>query len=300
MLNRFPILIRVIASAFVTVLFFGACEWALSGHGWSMLYEGDAGYDWRLKANLDLDRVPHVERQAHFSVQTNASGFRDGPIPMTAPWVLALGCSTTFGWGVESEDTWPEILEERVGVPVFNAGVPGHSSEQGKRVAESLLEYNPTLLILGWGLRDAQKTTLADAHRRPASFPRNTALFEWLGQRLRSPAVQRGTIPRVSAERFQKNLEHVVSLAEAKGIKVLLLDMTGRSDTPTHASVLHKVGPPVVIPQLSNSMVFETDRIHLNRVGNRALAQLLVPAVSAMMTAEQNVEPEEARPSQTP
>ena len=300
MVNRFPILIRVFTSAFVTVLFFGACEWALSAYGWSMLYEGDSGYDWRLKSNLDLDRVPHVERQTHFSIQTNAHGFRDSPIPREQPWILALGCSTTFGWGVESEEAWPEILEDTLGIPVFNAGVPGHSSEQGKRVAEELLEYTPSLMIVGWGLRDAEKTTLPDMHRRPASFPRNTALFAWLSQRLRSPAVRRGTTPRVSADRFQKNLEYVVSLAQAKDIKVLLLDMTGRSDTPTHASALHKVGPPVVIPQLSNSMVFEADRIHLNTVGNRALAQLLVPAVSAMLMPEQSAAPEEAEPSQTP
>lgn len=300
MVNRFPILIRLVTSAVVTVLFFGACEWALSHYGWSQLYEGDPGYDWRLKSNLDLERVPHVERQGYFSVRTHDHGFRDGPLPTEGPWILALGCSTTFGWGVESEDTWPKMLEDNLGIPVFNAGVPGHSSEQGKHVADKLLESGPTLAILGWGLRDAQKTTIPDVNRRPAAFPRNTAVYEWFSQRLRSPRIQRGTTPRVSADRFQENLEYVVSLATAKRIKILLLDMTGRSETPDHASVLHKVGPPVVIPQLSNSMVFEEDRIHLNAVGNRALAQLLVPAVNAMMQPEQKAVPAEAEPKQIP
>ncbi len=300
MKNRFPVLVRAIASACFTVGFFGVCEWALADKGWSGLYDGDAGYDWRLKPSLDLPQVSHVEMGSHFSVQTNEKGFRTAALPEAEPWILALGCSTTFGWGVEAEQAWPAILQSELGIPVFNAGVPGHSTVQGRRVADELLALHPTLAILGWGLRDAQKTIIPDVERKPAAFPRNTHLFKWLNQKLIVPAVNRGHTPRVSEDHFAQNLTAMIEMAESKGIKVLLLDMTGRSDTPGHGAVLSKMGRPVVVPQLSTAMVFDQDPIHLNIAGNRALAQLLVPPVTALIQTEASDEPAVEVPSQTP
>ena len=167
MLQRFPIISRIFLSAAITAGTLGLAEWALSDNDWSALYAGDPGGMWWLKGDLDLPAVPHIEEGTHFAVKTNAIGLRDGLMPVASPWVLALGCSTTFGWGVEAEEAWPAVLEQELGVPVVNGGIPGHSTEQGLVIAPKLLVHKPDVVIFGWGLRDAQRTTVADADRGP-------------------------------------------------------------------------------------------------------------------------------------
>ena len=104
MLNRSPFLSRMLLSAAVTVGVFGMIEVGLGfwGGEWSELYRGSPHSYWELRPNLDLDEVPHLEEGTTFSVRTNDMGLRDGPTPTESPWVLALGCSTTFGWGVDA------------------------------------------------------------------------------------------------------------------------------------------------------------------------------------------------------
>lgn len=288
MLQRFPIVSRIFLSALMTVGLLGLAEWSLSDGEWSQLYDGDPGVLWWLKSDLDLSDVPHVEEGTTFSVQTNAIGMRDGMMPVASPWVLALGCSTTFGWGVEADETWPAVLEQELGVPVVNGGIPGHSTEQALAIAPKLMAHTPDVVIFGWGLRDAQRTTVADADRRTATFPRNTALYKTLRRKLQSPVVSRGTIPRVSAEQFEANLRQLIAMAEAAGAEVLLLDMTERSDHPDHGRVLGRLERPVVVPKLPSSMVFDADPIHLNVQGNEALARLLAPGVSALLAQEED------------
>jgi len=286
MLQRFPIASRIFLSALVTICVLGLAEWGLGDDEWSALYDGDPGTMWWLKGDLDLPDVPHLEEGTSFSVKTNALGLRDGMMPVASPWVLALGCSTTFGWGVEADEAWPAVLEQELGVPVVNGGIPGHSTEQGLVMVHRLFSHKPDVVILGWGLRDAQRTTVADVDRRPAAFPRNTALYKTLRRKLQSPVVTKGTIPRVSKPRFEANLRELTTLAQESGAQVLLLDMTERSDSPSHGEVLAQIGPPVVVPKLPNSMVFSEDPIHLNVRGNEALALMLAPGVSALLASE--------------
>ena len=97
-----------------------------------------------------------------------------------------------------------------------------------------------------------------------------------------------------------ENLSHVVDLAVAQDTDVLLLDMTGRSETPGHSTVLGQLGRPVVVPDLSSPMVFEHDPIHLNAAGNHALAELLSPTVIALLDLEPVGESTAGSPPRTP
>ena len=283
MLNRFPLASRIVASALMTVAVLALLEWSLSDDEWSSMYRGDPHSMWWLKGGLDLPAVPHLEEGTTFSVVTNELGLRDGLMPAASPWVLALGCSTTFGWGVEAEQAWPAVLERELGVPVVNGGIPGHSTHQGRQVLASLLGTAPDVIIFGWGLRDAQWSTIPDSQRTSPSFPRSTALYRALRHKLQTPIVSKGTLPRVSKAEFEENLKVMVGLAESAGSDVILLDMTGRADAPTHGDVLTRIGPPVVVPELVDSMVFEYDPIHLNEEGNEALAVMLARPISVIL-----------------
>ena len=115
-------------------------------------------------------------------------------------------------------------------------------------------------------------------------------MYAWLSQSLRSSGTADGHTPRVSADRFLANLNYVVGLADDNSTKVLLLDMTGRSDTPSHSTVLTQLDRPVVVPDLSSPLVFKQDPIHLNAAGNRMLAERLSPTVAALLELEQGHE----------
>ncbi len=115
--------------------------------GWPLL---GPGVNWLLP-DLDRARVvipdrPHdhaedddparralIKRTRSFHVSSSAARLR-GPAFAPTPAegvtrILAIGDSTTFGWGVAYEDSWPARLERELGergqqVEVLNAGVP--------------------------------------------------------------------------------------------------------------------------------------------------------------------------------
>lgn len=61
------------------------------------------------------------------------------PIQFNRDSVMALGCSCTFGYGLEEHQAWPSLLEERIEMPVYNFGVNGGSADSVFRVVASLL-----------------------------------------------------------------------------------------------------------------------------------------------------------------
>ncbi len=44
--------------------------------------------------------------------------------------IVAIGDSQTFGHGIPAEDSWPEILQQKISTNVVNTGVFGYSPYQ--------------------------------------------------------------------------------------------------------------------------------------------------------------------------
>jgi lysophospholipase L1-like esterase len=81
----------------------------------------------------DPARRALIRRVRSFTVTTGPERLRNGPFTLQPQpgvfRILALGDSTTFGWGVAQEQAWPAQLEavlraRGVAVEVINAGVP--------------------------------------------------------------------------------------------------------------------------------------------------------------------------------
>lgn len=93
--------------------------------------------------------------------------------PDAAPWVplergarvLAFGDSLTDGVGGAGEN-YPQRLEHRIGRAVINVGLPGETTEQGRRRLPGVLaRERPSLLILCLGLNDLLRGVPAEAIR---------------------------------------------------------------------------------------------------------------------------------------
>jgi hypothetical protein len=250
------------------------------------LYAGDPGLYWTLRPSLDVPAVAHLEEERTFAVRTNALGLREeGDLPATGPWVLALGCSTTFGWGVAAEEAWPARLERILGVPVVNAGVPGHSTEQGKRFAEGLLARRPTVAVMGWIVRDAQLAPRPDSAARPTPWIHRTHLSRLLRGSLRPPSVAapRAGVPRVDATAYAANLRELLQVARTQGTAPLLLAFPMVEPPEAHLQALRTLDPPVLAPTLPREAFFERDPVHLNASGHGQLAEALLAPVQAAL-----------------
>lgn len=280
MLVHRSIVRKAIGSAVMTIGMLGVIELGLVGAdvGWSDLYEGHASTYWQLRSDLDLSAVPHREEGTTFRVQTNGLGLRDDAIPSDQPWVLALGCSTTFGWGVGAGDAWPEQLEEMLGIEVINAGVPGHSSHQGRQFARTLIDRKPHVVLIGWGLRDGNRARRPDAERHAPPWIERLRIMQVLRRSMKDgkATAASGDTFRVPPEEFRANVEQVAVWSRAAGATVVAVDMTA---TPEHRLALESLGLPVIRPNVPDADRFERDPIHFTASGNRAVAEQVARAV---------------------
>lgn len=116
-------------------------------------------------------RTRERSREYDVAVRINAQGFRaDREVsPVPPPGVLrvvAVGDSFTFGQGVEVEDSYPALLERRLGgvreVEVINLGVAGYGVDQQLLMLESRgLRFRPRVVVLGLHTPDVFRNTVA-------------------------------------------------------------------------------------------------------------------------------------------
>lgn len=137
-------------------------------------YQWDRYLFYRLRPNLsialtDLQTPPGIRERTRWRLRTNASGYpghdaAKGPHPGVYR-VLSVGDSSTFGWGVESEEAYPAVLESELSrrhpgkaIEVVNLGVCGYSSLQGRVLLEREgLAYAPDLVTISYGSNDWSK-----------------------------------------------------------------------------------------------------------------------------------------------
>ena len=126
--------------------------------------------------------------------------------PATEPvTIVAFGASTTAVRGATK--VYASVLQEELrNVLVFNAGVPGNTTEMGrKRFEQDVLGHQPQIAIIQFGINDAAM----DVWKTP-------------------PATE----PRVSLERYEANLRHFVQTLKSKNTRVVLMTSNPLRWTP--------------------------------------------------------------------
>jgi len=151
----------------------------------------DAMTGFRLRSDNTYTEVGGAE------VTTNSRGFRDEEVPDPRPpgglRIIALGDSSTFGYGVRREEAYPQRLERALAkrfpgrvVEVLNAGTPGWSSGNGVAflVSEGL-SWKPDVVLVSFGYNEQLGSDPGSPHYD--YDPRTGHLFfHTLGDALRS------------------------------------------------------------------------------------------------------------------
>ncbi|MBU1628141.1 hypothetical protein KKB18_12305, partial [bacterium] len=179
----------------------------------------------------------------------NSLGFRGNEFPSKKDKdkirIISIGDSSTFGFFLNLEDTYPKLLEtvlnDRVGeakYEVINAGVMGYTSSQGRIYFEKILrQLQPDIMTFACGFNDVNKW-FPDNYFKPE----NELVFE-LKERLKYLAFYRladkvvhklmgqyfgkpDIGPRVSVEGYNKNIEKLMSLCEKDGIYLIILPIS--------------------------------------------------------------------------
>jgi len=223
--------------------------------GGRTLYVDDPQLMWKLRPNFkgrarDLFQAALAEEAPEWSFTTNKYGFRGPNFEIEREpgvyRIVALGDSSTFGFGVSDGDGYPERLcaELRRKCPtcrfeMINLGVPGYSTEQGIILAEQwIARLNPQAVTISYGTNDWWKREYSDADEmarlcsawaKLGRIARKSALVRGIGSLLGrgEPKNQSGNpplVPRVSIDRFRENIEKIAEIAQRAGARVILMD----------------------------------------------------------------------------
>ncbi len=196
----------------------------------------------------------------------NKWGFR-GPYfskkkPKKVYRIMTLGGSTTLGWKVSDEQTYPRILERMLNnssnrdmsFQVINAGMYYHNSCHVKHfLKKNYLEFKPDMIILmaGWNdgnkLRNGRIKSEGDYCPKPL-FLNNFYSFKflrYLRSKLRTspPAKNLGSkVLNKNLKYFEKNfLEEIIEISKESGIQVGLVTLPTIMDKSSSIKSLKKL-----------------------------------------------------------
>lgn len=119
------------------------------------IFKKDHDLFWRLRPDRTVTSRFFIGR----TYRTNSLGFNGPEVTpkKNRTRIITMGNSCTFGWGVAIENSYPRRLEDLLGsgFQVINAGVPGYTSLQGKRLYRSdLRQLRPDIVTVLFAFND--------------------------------------------------------------------------------------------------------------------------------------------------
>lgn len=329
-----PLLVRTAVRAPVQALVSTAIAAALvGGSSWALLErpaEISPSILNRLRdADIGGDPVPAAYAWARhplcrrFNPYMRAQQFRDLPYPVTKPEgvrrIVALGSSSTYGYGVAGADAWAARLERLLAaggarVEVINAGVPGGSAERLRYFLTGVvLPMRPDVVIVDLSFNDRSIGGVSDerAHFRAMTTdgigPLERLLAGWSAARSEqafgeyNQALSRGEpvaeddrerFTLAPARRFQDALRDMAEACRAAGAAIVFVAEPQRpghelaSLSPYHEAIAalgRELGAPVVAPQAAldaaRGAMF-LDAVHPTAAGHLVIARAVAQALA--------------------
>ncbi len=173
------------------------------------------------------------------------------PPSASGPWV-AFGDSLTAGLGASQGHSYPELLSQRLNVPIRNLGRSGDTTASAMSRMDEALALHPRVVLLGLGGNDGlqqmpREETFANLAAMIDQFQAQGAFVVLLGIR--------------SATVFDKNNGRFKSLARRKGALLI----------------------PNILSGLLGHPDLMSDEIHPNNAGYEIMAQRIADALQPLM-----------------
>lgn len=110
-------------------------------------------FDENLGSRLVPDQTTPIKRSNGevYTIHADEDGLRKaqaGETLQEAPLILTLGCSFSFGAGVNGDETFSHLVAERLGGTSLNAAIPGHGLSQMVLQARELVPSRKPDLVL--------------------------------------------------------------------------------------------------------------------------------------------------------
>ena len=250
-----------------------------------------------------MDRqVLHVEENSYFSIRTDERGFRVSQEEASIEtqekeernFVLALGCSTTFGWGVEGHEMWTHLLGKNIDIPVKNAGVPGWSTFQAVHGLKDLKMRRPQMIVMSYGVRDQQLSYFSDEIMKPTPRMFRLQIARLIRKgRGTSRQLVGGNLPqkiaRVSVDNYRRNLDKISTMWADVPILYFVFPNL-RTRVSRHDRILIEKGGILFSENFRQQDFFEKDNLHLNQRGNQHLSKMLTPHVLKLLGKTKHIE----------
>lgn len=276
------------------------------------ILEPDAALFWRVKPGIDAAYI-YAEvlgsQPMSFTVTTDRLGCRRMPTaPRATKRVLFLGDSCTFGVGVDDDETFAYLLQQRLGdVQCLNYGVPGYSSFQGRRRLEMLEgDLPPDIVVVSFLFNDDSawdgRSDLEHVNdqRSFASFLTRNSRFALLVAGLKPaphPVRPRAkTRPRLTDREYSRELKMIVQLCRAQGSQPVFLLWPLRSQMYDDSvypkqEIVKYLGKSDDIPVIDLLSEFRenggaslfADVVHANKDGNKLIADELEPVIRRLL-----------------
>ena len=177
------------------------------------------------------------------------------------PTVLVFGDSLSAGYGIDVDQSWTTLLQERLEQQgyehrVINASISGETTEGGAaRIEQALSDFSPTLIILELGGNDGLR-----------GFP---------------------------SSRMKGNLDKIISSSKTSGAAVVLLGIRipsnyGRRYTDAFENVYRELAAEYEVPWIEffmesvvrNEDLMQNDGIHPNAAAQPILLDNVWPIIN--------------------
>ena len=118
------------------------------------------------------DRKHFLNYSKKISYRYNSRGFRDHEWPQDLSEVIwCVGDSFTVGLGQPFEETWPQLLEKKLGRRCLNVGEDGCSNDTlSMRIQEISRLYKPKHIIVMWSYLSRRRVNNVNVHHDKKSF----------------------------------------------------------------------------------------------------------------------------------
>jgi hypothetical protein len=191
----------------------------------TLIADRSLGYLVRLPHSLVFDAysvVNYTTSEFHVQARINNLGFRGRDVAVRRERryrIVTLGDSFTFGWGVDTNDTWPHVLEEALqehglDVEVLNLARPGTYSAQYAEIAERAVPLlMPDLVVVAVNHADDLGQTMT---ARAGAVSNGSSLGVWGAVKL----AIRSTYPNVVGLRRALSSRFTAADEATKGWKM--------------------------------------------------------------------------------